>query len=134
VEKYIYHIVTLAELKKQAKDNNYKPENFESDGFIHCTAGKSVSLLVLEDYFAELSKTNVILVLQIDTSKLKALVKYEPPAPISGGGASHLNDEILFPHIYGSLNIDSVKGVGIAERNGNNFIWPSSFDSIDRYL
>ena len=130
----IYHIVTLNELKTQTKGNHYKPLNFDQDGFIHCTAEISTSLLVLEDYFVETSKSNVILILEIDTSKLEPIVKYEPPAPIPGGGTGHLKDDILFPHIYGSINIDSVIGCGKAERIDNAFVWPEKFDEIDNYL
>jgi uncharacterized protein (DUF952 family) len=130
----IYHIVTMNELKKQTADNYYKPVNFENDGFIHCTGDKSVTLLVLEDYFTELSETNVILILEIDTAGLKAKVKFEPPAPIEGGGTSHMEGEVMFPHIYGSLNIDAVTGAGIAERTGNKFTWPADFDDIKKYL
>jgi uncharacterized protein (DUF952 family) len=130
----IYHIVTLNELKTQTKDNYYKPGNFEKDGFIHCTAEKSTSLLVLEDYFAEISGSNVILILEIDITNLESEVKYESPSPVLGAGTSHLKDGILFPHIYGNLNIDAVAGVGKVERVENKFVWPPTFDDIKRYL
>ena len=65
----IFHIVTLNDLKTQTRNNYYKPSNFEKDRFIHCTAEKSTSLLVLEDYFVEISKSNVILILEIDITK-----------------------------------------------------------------
>jgi uncharacterized protein (DUF952 family) len=130
----IYHIVTLDDLKTQTKDNLYRPSNFENDGFIHCTAEKSTSLLVLEDYFVEISKNNVILMLEIDITKLKSEVKYESPAPIQGAGTSHIKDRVLFPHIYGSLNIDAVICVGKVERAENKFVWPLTFESIKKYL
>lgn len=133
-ENTIYHIVTLNDLKTQTKNNYYKPRNFEKDGFIHCTEGISTSLLVLEDYFAEASKSNVILILEIDKTKLKSEIKFEPPAPIPGGGTNHIKDGILFPHIYGSLNIDAVIGAGEAERIENKFVWPSDFEGIRKYL
>ena len=123
----IYHIVTLHDLKTQTIDNYYTPSSFEKDGFIHCTAEKSTSLLVLEDYFVELSKSNVILILEIDSTKLTSEVRYESPAPLQGAGTSHVQDGILFPHIYGSLNIDAVVGVGKVERVGNKFVWPTIF-------
>jgi uncharacterized protein (DUF952 family) len=130
----IYHLVTQKDLNAQTEDNYYRPDNFEKDGFIHCTAEQSTSLHVLEDYFSEISKSNIILVLEIDVTKLKSEVKYESPAPIQGGGTRHLKDGTLFPHIYGSLNIDAVVGVGKAERAGDKFVWPSSFSGIHSYL
>ncbi len=126
--------MTLGDLKTPTQDNCYKPSNFEEEGFIHCTAEGSTTLLVLEDYFAELSKSNVILILEIDIARLKAEVKYEPPAPIQGAGMSHAKDGLLFPHIYGDLNIDAVVGAGVVERVENNFEWPLSFKNINEYL
>jgi uncharacterized protein (DUF952 family) len=130
----IYHIVALNDFKAQTKDNIYKPSNFEKDGFIHCTAEKTSSLLVLEDYFIEMSRRNIILILEIDKTKIKSEVKYESPAPIQGGGTSHIKDKVLFPHIYGSLNVDAITGVGKIERVEGVFLWPSSFDDIKSYL
>ena len=127
----IYHIVTLFDLQAQTKDHFYKPGNFETDGFIHCTGDKSSSLLVLEDYFAELSKSQEILILEIDPAKLKPEVKFESPAPIEGGGSSHIKDGVLFPHIYGSLNLDAVTGVGTVKRVNNKFVWPSTFSPLN---
>ena len=132
--KTIYHIVTLEELKKQTTEKHYKPVNFDIDGFIHCTAGKETSLLVLADYFAEASKKKVILILEIDEKKLKPEVRYEPPAPVPGGGTSHLKEQLLFPHIYGSVNTDAIIGVGRVERIDNTFHWPLRFDALSNYL
>ena len=89
LKNIIYHIVTQNDLESFTKDGCYQPGNFSQDGFIHCTAEKSTSLLILEDYFKEISKSNEILVLAIDTTKLKAEVKFEPPAPVQGAGTSH---------------------------------------------
>jgi uncharacterized protein (DUF952 family) len=127
-ENTIYHIVTLDDFKAQTKNNYYKPSSFEQDGFIHCTVEKSTSLLVLEDYFVEISKSHIILILEIDITKLKSEVKFEAPAPIHGVGTSHIKDSLLFPHIYGSLNIDSVSGIGKVDRDNGKFVWPSTFD------
>jgi len=130
----IYHIVTLNDLKNQIINNHYKPNTFENDGFIHCTHEKSTTLLVLEDYFVEVSKKNIILILEIDTTKLKSEVKYEPPAPIQNTGTSHIMEGILFPHIYGSINIDAIIGTGKVERVNNKFSWPVIFNDIKEYL
>jgi len=130
----IYHIVTLNDFKTRIEDNHYSPSNFEKDGFIHCTREMSTSLLVLEDYFAEPSKSNVILILEIDTTRLESKVIYEPPAPVQGAGASHVSDGVSFPHIYGSLNIDAVERVGKAERVEGKFVWPSTFEDVKMFL
>jgi len=130
----IYHIVTLDELKSHTNDGYYRPSSFEKDHFIHCTAGKSTSLVVLDDYFLEIPGGNTILILEIDPTKLKSEIKYEAPAPIQGSGTSHLIDGILFPHVYGGLNIDAVVGVGKVERVEKTLVWPAAFDGIEKYL
>ncbi len=130
----IYHILTLKDLKSQTEGEFYQPGNLAQNGFIHCTAEKATSLLVLEDYFKEISKTDMIIILAIETDKLKSEVKFEPPAPIQGAGISHIKEGLLFPHIYGSLNIEAVIGVGKVEKAEGKFIWPSTFDDLKKYL
>ena len=127
----IFHVLTLDDLKNQTKDGYYKPVNFDDDGFIHCTGEKSTSLLVLEDYFCEISKTKEILILKIDLKKLTAKVKFENPSPIKGGGTNHLKEGIKFPHIYGGLNINAISGVGKVSKKENRFIWPQKFYNLN---
>jgi uncharacterized protein (DUF952 family) len=129
----IYHIVTVNDLKNHTRDNYYKPPDFDKDGFIHCTAGKDTALLVLEDYFVEISRSNEIVILEIDESKIKSEVKYEPPALIQGGGTRHAKEAALFPHIYGCLNIDAITGVGTVRRVDNKFVWPVDFAEMEMF-
>jgi uncharacterized protein (DUF952 family) len=46
-----------------------------------------------------------LVVLCIDESRLKASLKYEPPAPAPN---ENQNPDGLFPHLYGPLNLDAV--------------------------
>jgi len=55
------------------------------------------------------------LILVIDPRKVSAEVKYEPPAHPEPDPDSPLNS-ILFPHIYGALNLDAVVEVRFAKR------------------
>ncbi len=134
MQQFVYHVVTLRDLITQIRDNCYQPSNFDDYGFIHCTADKSSTLLVLEDYFRELSRNDVILILRIDVGKLQSEIRFEAPVPVQGVGTSHIVDGVLFPHIYGRLNVDAIVCVGRVERAGGNFVWPSSFNSLDSYL
>ena len=128
----IYHIVPESEFKAGIAGNNYTPSRFEEDGFVHCTAGRETSLLVAKDYYSAFLGADAapLLLLQIDTTKLTATVKFEAPAPIAGGGSEHLENETLFPHIYGTVNLDAVVGNGRLQPNNNHFLWPSTFPPL----
>ncbi|MBP7737642.1 MAG: DUF952 domain-containing protein [Spirochaetes bacterium] len=130
----IYHIVTLDDLVSNIMGEYYTPAGFDKDGFIHCTAERSTTLLVLEDYFSAVADQKDILVLEIDVASVGSEVKYEAPAPIEGGGTSHIKEGALFPHIYGNLNLDAVTGAGKVEWSGGRFLWPSLFQDIKKYL
>ena len=127
----IYHIVPESEFKAGIAGNSYTPARFEEDGFVHCTAGRETSLLVAKDYYSPFLEADAapLFLLQIDTTKLTAVVKFEAPAPIAGGGSEHLANETLFPHIYGTVNLDAVVGNGRLLPNGDHFIWPTIFKS-----
>ncbi len=130
-EIVIYHIVTLDDLISNTKGDYYTPSGFDKDGFIHCTGEQSTTLLVLEDYFSVVADQKEILVLEIDAARVTSEVKYEAPAPIEGGGTSHIKEGVFFPHIYGSLNLDAVTGAGKVERVEGLFRWPSEFYDRD---
>ncbi len=114
-KKTIYHITTKKDLRACTKDGNYIPEGFDRDGFIHCTGEPSVTLLVLKDYFTTAAETEEILVLEIDTTLLESEVKFEAPAPLPVADTSHIKEAVLFPHIYGPVNINAVSRAGNAE-------------------
>jgi len=101
----IYHLVTKSELRTQAKGDTYLPTRFGQDGFIHCTGDPDTVLAVANDYFSSVEEP--VLVLVIETAKVTAAVRFEPPAPVEGSGTSHLEGAQLFPHIYGPLNLCS---------------------------
>ncbi|MEW6515392.1 MAG: DUF952 domain-containing protein [candidate division FCPU426 bacterium] len=130
----IYHILTRSDLKESVKNNSYQPARYESDGFIHCAADPATSLQVLEDYFAGLAESREILILEIDVTRVKAEVKFEAPAPVAGLGPGHADKHVLFPHIYGLLNLDAVVGIGKAARTGDAFVWPETFEDPNQYF
>lgn len=77
----------------------YAPEMFAVEGFIHCSTADQV-VKVADARFR--GQTGLVL-LSIDTDKVKAEIRYEN---LEGG-------QELFPHIYGELNTDAV--VQVAE-------------------
>ena len=40
--EYIYHVTTLKEWEAAKLKNEYTPDNYEQDGFIHCSVEKQI--------------------------------------------------------------------------------------------
>ncbi|MCO4795051.1 MAG: DUF952 domain-containing protein [Bacteriovoracaceae bacterium] len=94
----IFHIVPRDEWNDAKKAGTYRPVTMDNEGFIHCS--KADQLLGVANSFFK-GQENLI-VLRIDQEKVKPEIKIEPPleAPMSS---------MLFPHIYGELNLDCVE-------------------------
>ena len=94
----IFHIVGREEWLNAKKKGSYHPESLEKEGFIHCS--KADQLLGVANSFYK--GIDHLIILRIDTSLIKIEIKMEPPleAPMSS---------ILFPHLYGELNLDCVE-------------------------
>jgi uncharacterized protein (DUF952 family) len=92
--EYIYHVTTLKEWEAAKIKNEYKPVNFEQDGFIHCSVEKQIPG-VLDRFYK--GQTGLVK-LKIEKEKVQRPVLFELAIDL---------DE-LFPHIYGALNLDSI--------------------------
>jgi uncharacterized protein (DUF952 family) len=130
--KTVFHIATKEDFIKCCHNNHYSPENFISDGFIHCTGDHNTTLQVLADYFRQVA--NDILIIQIETDKLTSNIKFENPAPVNGIEHNHYTEGLLFPHIYGPLNLDAVSGVAVVIKSNGSFLWPDKFEPINIIL
>lgn len=97
---HIYHIVLPAVWEKFKTRPSYQAESLQTEGFIHCSYKNQIDD-VLKRYY---SKAARVLILKIDTDKLRSKFVEEP----STGGE-------IYPHIYGRLNHNAV--VSIEERN-----------------
>jgi len=115
----IYHI-TLPALWQRAQENGfYLPEEFEKDGFIHCSKEEQI-VDVANRYYA--GQTGHI-VLRIDTEKLTSILVYEN---LIGGSD-------LFPHIYGKLALSAVDAIAPLEQNQNgDFVFPTHWQTVSR--
>lgn len=94
----IYHI-TPAENYDPSK-SEYLPPEFAQDGFIHCTRGADLALMVANKYYR--SVQGEFLLLAIDVNRLTAPLKYEALDP---------DLPFPFPHLYGPLNCEAVTEV-----------------------
>jgi len=96
----IFHIISKKEWEIAKKHGVYSPGSLNNEGFIHCSHTDQIC-----DVANNLFKGQPdLLLLRIFEPDIKAEVKHEPPleAPFSG---------IMFPHIYGDLNLDAVNKV-----------------------
>jgi uncharacterized protein (DUF952 family) len=95
--EYIYHITTQIEWDQAKLNGEYKPAQFEQEGFIHCSAENQVDG-VLDRFYK--GQTGLVK-LKIEKAKLQRPLLFELAIDL---------DE-LFPHVYGALNLDSVVDV-----------------------
>ena len=73
---------------------SYKPSSLETEGFIHCSILEEVAGVANYHYLGEAD----LLLLYVDTERVVSEIRYE-----TAGG-----EDILWPHIYGPLNLDAV--------------------------
>lgn len=90
----IYHITTKPAWKEAQEKRVYIPATFEQDEFIHCSDHYQVESTA-NRFYADVPD---LIVLEIDPDKLEAELVYEN---LEGGA-------MLFPHLYGFLNLDAV--------------------------
>lgn len=96
---FIYHIALPNVWERFRGRPSYQPESLAKEGFIHCSYEHQIDA-VLKRYY---SRADKVLVLKIDTDKLRSKLVEEP---------STGND--TYPHIYGRLNTDAI--VEVRER------------------
>ena len=95
--EFIYHVTTSKAWEAAQANQSYMPQDFEKDGFIHCSIERQIEG-VLERFYQ--GQTGLVK-LKIEKIKVQRPVLFEL--------AEDLNE--LFPHIYGPLNLDSVVNV-----------------------
>ncbi len=127
----VYHLTGEADFRAGLDGAQYRPANLGTDGFVHCALAPSV-IPVASDFFAGLGEP--LLVLAIDPRRLHAETRYEAPAPIAGGGSSHLSDAVLFPHVYGPIDTEAITGVGVMRRTADGYGWPRRLRRLQSFL
>jgi uncharacterized protein (DUF952 family) len=74
----------------------YVPAGFEAEGFVHCTDGDDEMLAVANRFYA--AEPGAFVVLDLDLALLDAPWRFDDPGS-------------LYPHVYGPLRRDAVRGV-----------------------
>lgn len=91
----IFHIAKKEEWNKSLKDGFYGDFSVKKDGFIHCSEFNQL-LHVANNNLKNVDEE--LIVLCIDVDNLKSEVRWE----------KNKNNSMIFPHIYGLINIGSV--------------------------
>lgn len=136
----IYHITTRDAALSARDSGEYRAESLSREGFIHFSGVHQV-LDVANRFYA--SQRGLVL-LAVDTSLLKAELKYEAPvhpAPTMPKNEDFLTGERLknsnerdtsFPHLYGPLNFDAVVAMYDFEPDPDGrFSLPADFAKTD---
>lgn len=109
----IYHITTKDEHFKAVTEGEYRNETLNKVGFIHCSLAKQVEGVANSRFKG---KENLML-LSIDEIKVRAEIRYEG-----------VYEDNLFPHVYGSLNMDAVvKAEELKPGRGGTFPFDKKF-------
>lgn len=100
----ILHIASRAEWDETQGRGEYAASSLKAEGFIHCSTENQV--LAVANAFYRGRKDLVLLV--IDESRLKPVLRWEAPA---GSPAAGISESDSFPHIYGAINLQAVTAV-----------------------
>ena len=98
----ICHITTQAAWDAAQDSGLFLSPEFDDIGFIHCSPPEQV-LMVANAYFA--GRSNLVLMV-IDPTRLTSPLRWEPPHWI--GRLPSFTEGLLFPHVYGPINVDAV--------------------------
>ena len=90
----IHHLTTPEAWNAAQTTGKYEPPSLAAEGFIHCTADEPQTLRVAQRLYPGQAG---LIVLDLDTARLKAEIKREP---------SRTGE--IYPHIYGPINLDAV--------------------------
>lgn len=88
-----YHLAPIDVWQRQRENETYKPEAFDSDGFIHTTNGLDPLLAVANLFYQGDKREYRVLVLSVPN--IDADVRYD-------------DADRIYPHIYGPLNTSAV--------------------------
>ncbi|MDA0567937.1 cupin domain-containing protein [Streptomonospora sp. S1-112] len=108
--RYVLHLTGLSHWR--AGTGPLTPDSLEREGFVHASPDEATVLAVADALYADATEPQVVLV--VDTERVEAPVRWEPPAPAPPPGAAA---DALFPHIYGPIPRAAVAEVRYARRD-----------------
>jgi len=99
----ILHLASNAVWLATFEQGAYHADSLSTEGFIHCSTVSQIVDVANAFYNGQ----HELVILVIDADKLTSELKWEPPAHPNPERADTIGDE-LFPHVYGSINMDAV--------------------------
>lgn len=90
----IIYTATTNEWNKIKDKNEFVSDNYNNEGFIHCSYPKQTTKVLNKHYKNE----KIIILLMIDENKLQSKCLFEDLK----------NKGEKFPHVYGSINTNSI--------------------------
>ena len=102
----ILHITQYEKWEQAKVANTYRGDTLDYEGFIHCST--PIQIIKVANTFFRNHKELVLL--YINSDQVKAEIRYEG-----------VEENELFPHIYGALNIDAVFKVINFEHSEDGF-------------
>jgi uncharacterized protein (DUF952 family) len=95
------HLVPEPVWRSHTDAQEYQPERFAEEGFIHCTDGEGLVIEVANRYYRD--DPRAYLVLDIDLTRLRSPVIFE-------------DETRQYPHVYGPIEREAVTRVRRVER------------------
>jgi len=101
----IVHICKRQDWDAAQENGTYTPDSLYESGFIHCSRPEQVVSVANEFY----SKQSGLVLLWIDPGVAKAEIRWEVAVGLPLAG--NQSPAVVFPHIYGALNLEAVSSV-----------------------
>jgi len=110
----IYHLTFKKNRNLFKNTQPYRTSSLDTEGFIHCSPKDKVRSSAVKFF----NKEKEILLIYIDQSKVSSEIIWEDSN----------NDNFLFPHIYGELNLEAVVEIfEVVKDEHGIFIFPEDF-------
>jgi len=107
-KEFIYHVISKKDWEEVSESEFYAPDSLFREGFIHFSFREQIPD-VIERYYKNQTE---LLVIKVLISKLKSILEIE-----------QVPDTGFFPHLYGKLNLDAVRGVFPILKDKNNTVF-----------
>ena len=120
MSKFILHAASRTAWSDAQKTGEYAADSLAGQGFIHCSKASQI-LRVANSFYAG---QHGLVLLVIDPARLTSELRWEPGVDIAIQ---------LFPHIYGTINLDAVVDVLEFEPGvDGSFQLPAALEFEDR--
>jgi uncharacterized protein (DUF952 family) len=118
MDRFFAHITSREAWQKAQAEGAYRASSLESEGFIHCSTFMQAPGTANIFFKGQVG----LVILCIDGDRLKSECNWEAP---TGGGAHDPAKGMLFPHIYGPINLSAVvKVVDFPKNEDGSFSLP----------